>query len=629
MATAEHNRVQFCQLPAIQCSYLTAAAKLTREKFIELFLMFSKPEESYRDRVEARLLAQTGTKILIEVSDPDNVAEVDAEAIKALEKHRHDSTPAFSSGRLESDLQKIDAMLRAGRWRELAAYREFSAEFGVADNEFLVDDVPDVKSAKEYRFRRIAILLLGGFLDVAARNIDYVKKRRSEDPTYGAFTWEDDMRLRLAEMFLAVERGNLAEAERIRAEYCQRTPGGCTALTSVDRLSEDQFLKTFVRLSKPGTVYPKLMSDALSQEFGAPVVIAATTLKDVDAEVTRLREEQRAAVEARRLAELRAAEEARERERLALAEKERARLAEERRQAELARQKAKEEEQQRKAAAWAAEQQERATLAYQLWFVGSAVWIGILAALKWPGWFYAFFLVGFIIHRHWALRFTLGYAISVWAMLTWLVLLSIEWSGWSFIVPLLLLRPLVVYGDWLSAMAVEDRTGSVERFGEALSVWSADLCLLAYAIALIAVGREVRAAEWLRLRYLGQWLIYQALRLVPQSIPGAQAWAEWRERRRELRDARHRARLAAIEAGPAYAGYGYPGPPPAGGMRMFFGAIGQLASTVKTLAIAGTVLAVVYFLLVHGSGLLEKADNLLTKAQDFHPKILDMLSAFF
>lgn len=80
------------------------------------------------------------------------------------------------------------------------------------------------------------------------------------------------------------------------------------------------------------------------------------------------------------------------------------------------------------------------------------------------------------------------------------------------------------------------------------------LFVLVYLLALVRVGRDVRAIEALRLR----GFVSGGMRSWRYAI--SQRWAERSQRQRELRQARHEARIAAIQAAGIPGNYAMAGP---------------------------------------------------------------------
>lgn len=281
-----------------------------------------------------------------------------------------------------------------------------------------------------------------------------------------------------------------------------------------------------------------------------------------------------------------------------------AREAEARRQAALAAQaeaerkaqEAKERQEQEER-----ERREHRTVRYQLGLISGAFLASWPLIWKYvPGWVYpAAALIGFLFHRHLLLRITLAFT-----AFCQLAFFAIEpRSAWAF-----LSSWVEKLFDCLKLPFNYDPDISLFNLSASIALSYIYLSLAIYVIALRWVGREVRAAEAYRLSgFVPAWA-------VAWRYAFAQRWAERSERQRQLRQARHEAKLTALQIQaqqPQAAGYPYPPQGKAGGgaVRSFFEFSRATVSLVKWALIAGSLFLLVRF----GDGIMDKASALAEK----------------
>lgn len=259
-----------------------------------------------------------------------------------------------------------------------------------------------------------------------------------------------------------------------------------------------------------------------------------------------------------------------------------------------------------------AARQLRHTFRYQAALIGRSILESLTFIwVFFPVWSYPVAAtIALLVHRHVALRITIGLAslagLGCYALYTSSLQPTLPASPTAFLT--------TVWRTW----AAYNPDMAPGRLVLNLVLTYALLLGLAYILTLILVGREVRSAEAYRLRGF-----------VPEWVRGwryafSQRWAERAEMKRQLRHARHEAKITALQVRaqqPQQLAYAYPPPGGAGGaVRSFFDFTRATVSLVKWGMIAVSIFVVVRF----GEGIIDKLSSLIEKTMT----LIERLPAF-
>lgn len=445
---------------------------------------------------------------------------------------------------------------------------------------------------------RGAIWRLGqGNCSLAAENLQ--RASRVRDGAAGPVQTNQVKRWNLLASAVNACKGD--ESRGIFQEYCAQSPGQCDW---ADHGNRERTISTALRLGFP----PSALRKALYAETLRDVRATAATER-LNMTIAEAQARTAAAAEAARIQ----AEQEAKRQRLAAEEAaEEQRRRDEQERIQTARDAAE------KAAADEAERQRRDTLGYRIRSLGEVVTGSFAAIAKHvPLWTYvAALALGLFLHRDRRLRVA-----GTIALFTHLAVFAAAYVPWKN--PLSALAGIP--GAYLAfpallAEALDPQT-DIGRRAISLAYCYVPLSLVIYAATLTLVGAGARRAEWDRLRQLVSSPVL--------SLRTPRAWTEWRHRRRLIREAKLEATLNRIRQGhpmpAAHGAYPYGYPPPPGAARGLLGLVRDVFSFAKVVVIAGTVLVLV----IYAAGFMDKANALLTKAQEFQPTALTEILSIF
>lgn len=408
---------------------------------------------------------------------------------------------------------------------------------------------------------------------------------------------------RIAILYAAATSRMAQDPSPFIEKYCVDIGSSCNRAILQNR---DALMREVIRLGQPVTRQREELASRYAQEALNALMVRADQIAKEEA--------------AAREAEARRQQEERDRQARLAAEAERQRQAELDRQAQLEAE-ARAQEKAREEAAAAAERQaaeEEArrlhrTFRYQATVLGGALVdsIKLVLALT-PVWIYPIAaLLGWLMHRHLALRLTLG--LASFAVLAYLSALA---SPFGPVMP----RGAAALLTYVWQAWAGYDLDSPDGLGARIALTYVPLLIAAYLLAWILVGPETRASEIHRWgRFMPRWMNAGRYAL-------AERWAEGTARRRQLRAAKFEAKLAAVQmqAQSAAAGappYPYAYPPPRGGViRGFFDFSRGVLSLVKWAIVAGLAYAFVKY----GDSILDKGLLLIDKASGLANNVMPL-----